>query len=238
MTEAAPPLRSSGGAQESRTRVQAIVTGSPSPVTVEEIAERTGLHANTIRGHLDVLLASGAIERVPAGPQGRGRPRWLYQPAAPTASPFHFLAEALTAQLARTQDPSLADDAAERWTQALPTLPVAESPDEAVAEATSALNRLGFIAEIGPIGDTIAVSSCPYADLVDDNPVICDIHTALVVRLLDQTGQPVTLEAMDVFPRRGVCVARLNRPDLEPVRTIEVGPRRTIATPPSEGTAS
>lgn len=238
MTDESAPSRPAGGAQESRTRVQAVVEGSPSPVTVEEIADRTGLHANTIRGHLDVLLASGAIERVPAGPQGRGRPRWLYRSAMPKASPFHFLAEALTAQLARTQDPGLADAAAQRWAHALPALPAADSPDEAVAEATNALNRLGFIAELGPIGDSIAVSSCPYADLVDDNPVICDIHTALVVRLLEQTGQPVTLEAMDVFPRRGVCIARLRRPDLEPVRTIEVGPRRTIAATPSEGTAS
>ena len=66
MTDEATPSRPSAGAQESRTRVQGVVEGSPSPVTVEEIAERTGLHANTIRGHLDVLLAGGAIERVPA----------------------------------------------------------------------------------------------------------------------------------------------------------------------------
>lgn len=232
------PARTSGAAQESRTRVLAVIEAASDPVTVEELTERTGLHANTVRGHLDVLLASGAIERVPSGPQGRGRPRWLYRSARPAASPFHFLAQALTAQLARTQDPGLADDAADRWAHALPALPAADTPDEAVAETTRALNRLGFIAEIGPVGDAIAVSGCPYADLVADNPVICDIHTALIVRLLDQTGQPVALEAMDVFPRRGVCVARLNRPDLEPVRTIGVGRGRIVRTPPPEGITS
>lgn len=222
--------------QESRTRVLAVIEQAADALSVEQIAQRTGLHANTVRGHLDVLLATEAITRAPADAQGRGRPRWLYRSAAPKASPFQFLAEALTAQLARTQDPGLADDAAERWAQALPELPVAEDPDEAVAAAAQALNRLGFIAESNAVGDAISVTGCPYAELVDDNPVICDIHTALVVRLLGQTGQPVTLEAMDVWARRGVCVARLNRPDLEPARTITVGHRQTVS--PSEGTSA
>lgn len=219
--------------QESRTRVLAAVEQSAESVTVEQIAERTGLHANTVRGHLDVLLATGAVTRTPADTKGRGRPRWLYHSAAPKASPFQFLAEALTAQLARTQDPGLADNAAERWSHALPELPVADDPDEAVAAAAQALNRLGFIAETNAVGDAISVTGCPYADLVDDNPVICDIHTALVVRLLAQTGQPVTLESMDVWARRGVCVAHLNRPDLEPARTITIGPRQAVSS--SEG---
>jgi len=221
--------------QESRTRVLAAIEQASEPVTVEQIAERTGLHANTVRGHLDVLLATEAVTRAPADVQGRGRPRWLYRSAAPKASPFQFLAEALTAQLARTQDPGLADSAAERWSHALPVLPAADDPDEAVAAAAQALNRLGFIAESNAVGDAISVTGCPYAELVDDNPVICDIHTALLVRLLSQTGQPVTLEAMDVWARRGVCVARLNRPDLEPARTITVGPRQTVSS--AEGTS-
>ena len=68
----------------------------------------------------------------------------------------------------------------------------------------------------------------PYVDLVDDNPVICDIHAALVGRLLEQTGQPVRVTSMDVWARPGVCVARLRRSDLVPTRTITIdedGPR-------------
>ena len=97
--------------------------------------------------------------------------------------------------------------AAERWAQALPDLPVAFSPDEAVAETTDALNRLGFNAIASPVGDAISVTGCPYADLVDDNPVICDIHTALVVRLLDQTGQPVTARVDGHLGAAGACAS-------------------------------
>lgn len=216
---------SENGAQESRARIQQAVETAAEPMTVEMIAETTGLHANTVRGHLDVLLAGNVITREAADSSGRGRPRWLYRAATPQASPFQFLAQALTVQLARADSVEFAEGAAARWAQALPELPVAFSPDEAVAEATDALNRLGFNAEASPVGDAISVTGCPYAELVEDNPVICDIHTALVVRLLDQTGQPVTLESMDIWARRGMCVARLNRPDVSPSRVITTNER-------------
>jgi predicted ArsR family transcriptional regulator len=221
-------MTESGGVQESRARIQQVVETATEPMTVEMIAEATGLHANTVRGHLDVLLAGDVISREPAESPGRGRPRWLYRAASPKASPFQFLAQALTVQLARADSAEFAEGAAARWAQALPDLPVAFSPDEAVAETTDALNRLGFNAIASPVGDAISVTGCPYAELVDDNPVICDIHTALVVRLLDQTEQPVTLESMDIWARRGMCVARLNRPDIAPSRVITTNERGTI----------
>lgn len=219
--------------QESRGRILQVIETADAPLGVEGIVERTGLHANTVRGHLDVLLAAGSIAREVADTGGRGRPRWLYRAAAPQASPYQFLAQALSAQLARSDGAEFAEAAAERWSQALPELPIAFSPDEAVDEATDALNRLGFNAIASPVGDAISITGCPYAELVDDNPVICDIHTALVVRLLEQTGQPVELESMDIWARRGMCVARLNRPDIEPTRSIRTHVDGTIAA--SEG---
>ena len=208
------------GTTESRSLVQQAVERSAAPVSVDDIAARTGLHANTVRGHLDVLIAHGTVTRDAAQASGRGRPRWLYRPAGTKPSPFQSLAEVLSRQLALVEDPALAERAAETWAQVLPDLPVASTPDDAVAGAADALNRLGFDAIVSPIGDAVIVKSCPYVDLIEDNPVICDIHTSLVSRLLKETGQPVTVEAMDVLPRPGICVARLRRPDLTPIRTI------------------
>jgi predicted ArsR family transcriptional regulator len=215
--------------QESRGRVLATIELSDSPLTVEEIAERTSLHPNTVRGHIDVLLASGAVTREAADAAGRGRPRWLYHASAPQASPFQALAEALSTQLSHVDDPKLAERAAEQWARALPALIEAQSPDEAVSETTDALNRLGFSAVTNPVGDAIAVTQCPYAALVDDNPVICDIHTALIARLLKQTGQPVTVGTVDVWARPGICIAHLNRPDLKAARTITANARGRVA---------
>ncbi len=219
---------------ESRERIRALLVSAEHPLSVEDIAEQSGLHANTVRGHLEVLLATGDVMRESAGIAGRGRPRWLYRSSTPAVSPFQFLAEALTAQLARIEEPLLAESAAQQWADALPSLPVAESPDEAVAETAAALTRLGFAAEVCRAGEAIDLTACPYADLVDDNPVICDIHAALVVRLLEQTGQPVALESMDVWARPGLCRARLSRPDLRPARTIEISLAGTVI--PAEGT--
>lgn len=213
---------------ESRARILLAVENAPNPVTVEAIVDRTGLHANTVRGHLDVLMAAGSISRTAADAHGRGRPRWLYRAATPSSSPFQVLAEALSMQLTQVADPALAGRAADQWAQALPALPKAATPDEAVAEATDALNRLGFTAVANPRGDAITVTECPYAELVDANPIICDIHTSLVARLLTQTGQPVTVESMEVWARPGMCEAHLRRPDLVPARTITVDDRGTI----------
>ncbi len=213
-------MTDSSAAQESRTRVLSAIETAEQPISVETITELTGLHANTVRGHLDVLLAREAVAREPADAQGRGRPRWLYRPGDPRRSPYQSLAEALTVQLGRVNDPAMAEEAAARWAQALPPLPDATSPDEAVQETAAALERLGFGVAVSGAGDAIELTGCPYAAIVEDNPVVCDIHAALVVRLLDQTGQPVSMESMEVWTRPGLCVARLGRPDIRPDRSI------------------
>lgn len=218
-------------AHDSRARVLQAIEIAPDPVPVESIVETTRLHANTVRGHLDVLMAAGAVSRVAADVQGRGRPRWLYQLDAPRRSPFQALAEALSIELTSSADPAMASRAAERWARALPELPVSESPDEAVASTTDSLNRLGFSAQANPTGDAVSITNCPYADLVATNPAICDIHAALVGRLLEQTGQPVTIESMDVWVRPGLCVAHLRRPDLIPARTIRAEARGGSKSP-------
>jgi predicted ArsR family transcriptional regulator len=210
------------GNLDGRRRVLDAIESASEPLTVDDVCAATGLHPNTVRAHLDVLLAGESIAREPAETGGRGRPRWLYRRTEPVASPFRYLVEALTTQLSASADPELADAAAERWAQAIPELPVADSPDEAVSETVDALNRLGFRAVASPVGDAIALTGCPYAALVEQTPMICEIHTALMTRLLDQTKQPVGVEAMDVWARPGMCVARLNRADLQPTRTITV----------------
>ena len=116
-------MNESGGVQESRTRIQLVIETSAEPMTVQMIVEATGLHANTVRGHLDVLLAGDLVSREPAESPGRGRPKWLYRAVTPKASPFQFLAQALTVQLARADSAEFADEAAERWSHALPTCP-------------------------------------------------------------------------------------------------------------------
>ena len=40
--------------------------------------------------------------------------------------------------------------------------------------------------------------------------------------MLSRTSQPVTLAGLEVFPRPGLCVARLRRPDVDPEWSVEM----------------
>ncbi len=204
---------------ESRALILRMIEEAGAPLNVEDLTERTGLHANTVRGHLDILLATNVISREPHSTTSRGRPRWLYAMTSGHTSPYQQLAEVLASELSRIGDDTAAR-VADLWANLLPPLHAAQNSDEAVAEAAAALEQLGFSTSVNPSGDAITVTDCPYSALVEANPVICDIHASLVARVFAQIGQPVTLDSMDVWVRPGLCVAHLSRADLAPARII------------------
>lgn len=133
---------------------------------------------------------------------------------------YRELAVALVEQLGDATDPALISEAAGRWAEAVDVLMPAQSIDEAVEQAAAALDELGFAAQVSPVGDSVTLHQCPYAALVRDQPVICDIHTALLRDLLDRTGQPVTVGDMEVWAAPGMCRAQLTRADRSPARVI------------------
>lgn len=215
--------RSSAGADTSRDQILRIVAESDQPVSVEDISGITGLHVNTVRTHLEVLRAGGAIERSRGNLGGRGRPRWLYSASEPEG-PYHRLAADLREALTAAEDPQVAAEAARRWRTAESAGQAStDTPDEAVGVAADALARLGFEVDVSPTGDALYLGQCPYAALVTEHPVICDIHAQALEQVLAGTGQDIALESMDVFPRPGVCVAHLRRPDVAPKRVIRGG---------------
>jgi predicted ArsR family transcriptional regulator len=204
----------------SREHIWRLLQEADRPLSLEDISQATTLHVNTIRTHLDVLRAAGRVERSRSTSDGgRGRPRWLYAPV--NEDPYHHLAQDLSQALAAADDPATAEEAAARWRLAdgVGQQEVA-TPDEAVAVAAQALERLGFDVATSPVGDAVYLGNCPYAALVAEHPSICDIHARAVEQLLAETGQDVELESLDVFPRRGVCVAHLRRTDIEPMRIV------------------
>jgi predicted ArsR family transcriptional regulator len=205
---------------DSRAAILAFVERADDVVRVEDIAQAVGLHPNTVRGHLDALLASGRIVRIADQRATRGRPHWLY--SATTSASVRELAAALDAELERASAPDVARLAAAAWAEAGPGVTAASTIDEAVDVATEALTGFGFDAVRNPVGDEITLRACPYAQLVHEHPVICDIHAALLGEVLGRTGQPVDLDRLDVFPRPGLCVAHLHRPDAEPEWVVDV----------------
>lgn len=232
LTELTPPWRRSAdtGARETRLQILDLIIGSEQPLGIDALVTATGLHPNTVRGHVELLQATGEVQRQRGPAVGRGRPPWLY-----TAGREHAHYERLVATLREQFDDSHDLGAirveAARWAAVVDEPTPADSPEAAVAAAVDALDALGFDAAVTCTGDEIAITRCPYAELVADQPVICDIHTALVDDLLGRSEQDVRVRAMEVWPRPGLCLVRLSRPDLRPARVI---PGQRIAGQPAE----
>lgn len=187
------------------------------PRTVDALAHDLGLPASTVRSDVEVLRATGAIDREPLPGAGRGRPKWGYSLAETETNPYEVLARALAHHMGGPTPP---DVMAEEWLSRIPEHPQAQSPDEAVEQAAESLDALGFTVAVNTIGDEITMTRCPYASLIGEFPMICDIHGALLQGILRESGQSVQVESLDVWAREGMCVARLRRNDLRPVRTI------------------
>lgn len=206
----------------SKANLLRLIAERDSPTTIQELCELSGLHPNTVRTHLDSLLAAGEIEREQAPSHGRGRPLWVYRPAVVKVSPYEMLAQILASQLGRVDDPSLTARTAQRWADvaANQTQVAASDCDEAVDHVAHSLRNVGFTISLNAMRDEVTITECPYASLVAEHPKICDVHAALVDELLTRSGQPVRAERIDVWAKPGVCVAHLNRSDRTPTRTI------------------
>src|SRR5699024_4471208 len=70
------PRAASTGRRHSSSRESVLrtVESQRAPVSTATLARATGLHENTVRGHLEQLLADGYVARVCARSSGRGRP--------------------------------------------------------------------------------------------------------------------------------------------------------------------
>lgn len=230
-TDADPTPSGGGKIAGSRAHILATVRSESREFSIEELAQVTGLHPNTVRAHLDVLVAGGHVERIQGAPHGRGRPPLAFRAAQDERAPYDQLSRVLHDSLDVANAPELARRTAERWARSLAPQPLASTPDEAVIHAVESLQAVGFSAEASPLMDSITVGACPFAALVDEHPVICAIHTELLATVLSASGQEVGVEGMDVWVRPTLCRARLTRPDLTPARTITVKALGAQASP-------
>ncbi|WP_062079049.1 helix-turn-helix transcriptional regulator [Demequina globuliformis] len=193
-----------------------------SAVTVTELARRLDLHANTVRNHLDSLADDGLVERSQRRSGRRGRPSTVYAPLSTGLLPLEELSAELTAALDACDASAIAKTSARAWKPA--RTQAAAEPDEAVDHAVEVLRDIGFDASRNRVGDEITMTNCPYASLFPDHPEICAIHAELIHNTLSVSGQPVSVKAVDVWVRPGMCRARLNRADVSPRFTVPSHP--------------
>lgn len=207
----------SDGAGGRREDVFAVLRGSASALTIAAIAEHLDVHPNTVRFHLDTLVADGRVERVEPDSHRAGRPPQLFRavPRMDPGGPRHYrlLAEILTAGLAERGAGAMAVNAGRAW--AVRAAPPMRRPPGARA----AVDRLvGLLAEMGfaphrraADGEVyVALRHCPFLELAQDRTsVVCPIHLGLMQGALEAWNAPVTVDRLEPFVEPDLCLAHV-----------------------------
>ncbi|NCT92262.1 helix-turn-helix domain-containing protein [Cellulomonas sp. APG4] len=233
-----PTLRLPPG--ERRRALLAVLREHDDGLGVADLAAQVGLHANTVRAHLEALVRTGHATRRSEN-RGRGRPREVYRATgAPEGDRrYQVLAQMLMARLAElAEDPQAeAVRAGHAWGAAAAPLPTVGSPDRptpgaedevraAVGPVLRMLEDTGFAPRLAPDARTIELHHCPFLELAEQQPdVVCGVHLGLVQGALDRLGSPVAATRILPFVRPGLCLAELSGPETDRTTVDEVAPR-------------
>ncbi|MDQ1483940.1 MAG: hypothetical protein QOF35_2016 [Actinomycetota bacterium] len=215
----------------SRAAVLELLRSRAEPLGVVEVAQHVGLHQNTVRSHLDLLVSSGYAIRRSEPPRGPGRPRVVYEAtAAPEGDRnYRLLAELLTEHLATTSKSPAKDavDAGRGWASSTthrlrdsdgankalaPEVSDEEADEEAIAAVIRILGDSGFAPERSADGTSINLHRCPFRELAVSHPdVVCGAHLGILQGALADLGAKITATRLLPFVTPGLCVATLTR---------------------------
>jgi predicted ArsR family transcriptional regulator len=207
-------------ASTSRSAVLEVLRERGAALDVDEVAAAVGLHVNTVRGHLEVLVDGGYALRRTLPPSGPGRPRTVYEAtAAPTdGTNYRLLAEVLTHYLASTSSHPAQDAVAAGRSWAAPQ--VEEATGDGAAPATSAHDAVaavvklladsGFQPEVTADGTRIDLHHCPFRDLAVASPeIVCGAHLGILQGALAELNAPVAATKLLPLVEPDLCVATL-----------------------------
>lgn len=224
MAERATKSNAEHDRAESRRRVLQVVRGSTGGCSVRQIAERTGLHPNTVRFHLERLQDDRLVSRQAQRSAGPGRPPLRY-----TANPlpesegerreFAPLADVLAELVTRiSARPAVAAIEAGRAWELIHEREGADSedPSEAIGELVALLTEQGFASEASAEsedGGTIVLHRhCPFLEVAQGHQdVVCSLHLGLMRGTLERMNAPVTVERLTPFASPAGCEALLLR---------------------------
>lgn len=187
------------------------------PIDARELGRRIGLHPNTIRSHVDLLMQARLVRTVSAAASGRGRPRMLYEALAdpPTGQDggYRLLARILASYLASIDQPQeVAETAGRAWGSYLLTerpQPFKEvSADEATHKVVQLFTELGFMPEAAE--RRILLHRCPFREVAESHQeVVCAVHLGMLKGALAEMGAPIEATRLEPFVEPNLCIAHL-----------------------------
>lgn len=197
--------------------------------TVDTLAERLGVHPNSVRAALTALQGIGLVEVATESPSGRGRPAHRYAATVAARSmlaveaaragvggDYRMLAEAFATHLARRRDAAgQAREVGGLWgLELMRRRPRSRRPASAASArhtVLGVLTDLGFGPEVGP-GDEVRLRTCPILDSATTNPdVICSVHHGLVEGIRGALGRDEGTVGLEPFALPGACRLTLPR---------------------------
>ena len=204
-----------------RQTIVDFIKGSDSPVTVTAIADGLGIHPNTVRFHLDDLVARGQVERVTGETSGPGRPPHVFQtrqgmdPDGPRS--YRLLAEIALGAIATGPDPTSQALATGRaWGAFLlgrPPSATTVTEEEAMGRLLELLAELGFSPERSP-GNAIGLRNCPFLELVDSHAqILCPLHLGVMQGAMTVLTTDVAVDRLEPFAEPGLCLAHVSTVD-------------------------
>lgn len=188
------------------------------PRNLADLSNATGLHPNTLREHLEALVARGLARRFRAAPHGRGRPAWLYEATAAepgAGAEYAGLAATLAAHIHRTSSDPRQDavEAGSAWGRELARKagrPHGEGDAEARRKVVDLLGEVGFAPETDEAATSARLTRCPLLDTAKEYPdVVCGVHLGIVRGALDEYGADRSRTSLVPFAEPGACLLHL-----------------------------
>lgn len=222
------PVRGSSGPVLSGPRGAVLehLQRATGPVTTAQMSADLGVHANTVREHLDALVARGLATRERAPATGRGRPAWRYAPVDdhpepdPRVRDYAGLAAALAGHLVRTSPNPTGEGLAAGWAWGRSLVSGRQPGASPRHEVVGLLEELGFAPEADDAATTVALRRCPLLDAAREHPqVVCQVHLGMVRGALEHHGGDPEPTELLPFAEPGAC-----RLHLDTTRLAEADP--------------
>ncbi|MFJ2369202.1 helix-turn-helix transcriptional regulator [Microbacterium sp. NPDC087665] len=171
--------------------------------TIGELCEATGLHANTVREHLQRLIEGGYVIQATEHRTTRGRPRTLYSAATGMGDASSPIARDKVSAAARRGDllrrvlPGSASALGQDATYQLDAL-------------IEHLEESGFEPVVDDEQLTVDLSPCPHAGgRAEDRPMLCTVHLGLMQGVLTEAGGPLAADAVRPSALPADCTVQL-----------------------------
>jgi predicted ArsR family transcriptional regulator len=214
------PGRPSRRLSASRGALLETLRAQVEPTTLGGLAQLSGLHANTVRDHLDALVEQGLARRFAAEPSGRGRPAWLYEATGADphgSSEYAGLASALARTIHRRSTTPVEDalEAGRDWGHNMARDRRAVPQRSAVAarrKVVELFEDMGFAPQTDARATSTRLTRCPLLEAAHQYPdIVCGVHLGLAQGALEEYGADPDAAELRPFAEPGACLLHLTR---------------------------